>query len=88
MSMQPFTSNFADNSTEAGFQFTFYCDLCREGYKIRFIESKTHKKGKLVRGLGGIISAASHRQLPGGVRGAAGRQCPYRAAQRHESGVA
>lgn len=54
-----FTDNFADNSTEAGFQFTFYCDLCREGYKTRFIESKTYKKGKLLRGLGGLISAAT-----------------------------
>ena len=54
-----FTSNFADNSTESGFQFTFYCDLCREGYKTNFIESKTHKKGKLIKGLGGLISAAT-----------------------------
>lgn len=59
MALQPFTSNFADNSTEAGFQFTFYCDLCREGYKTRFIESKTYKKGKLLKGLGGLIGAAS-----------------------------
>ena len=43
MALQPFTDNFADNSTEAGFQFTFFCDLCREGYKTKFIESKTHK---------------------------------------------
>ncbi|NPV83816.1 MAG: zinc ribbon domain-containing protein [Candidatus Aminicenantes bacterium] len=59
LALQPFTSNFADNSTEAGFQFTFYCDLCREGYKTKFIESKTHKKGKLLKGLGGLIGAAS-----------------------------
>lgn len=54
-----FTDNFADNSTEAGSQFTFYCDICREGYKTRFIESKTYKKRKLLKGLGGLISAAS-----------------------------
>lgn len=54
-----FTSNVKDNSTEAGFQFTFYCDLCNEGYKTKFIESKTYKKGKLIKGLGTIISAAS-----------------------------
>jgi hypothetical protein len=51
-----FTDNFADNSTEAGFQFTFYCDICREGYKTRFTESKTHKKVGLMRGLGRAIS--------------------------------
>jgi hypothetical protein len=56
MPMQPFTSNFADNSTEAGFQFTFFCDLCREGYKSSFIESKTYKKGKFFSGLGKAIS--------------------------------
>lgn len=56
MTLQPFTDNFADNSTEAGFQFTFFCDLCREGYKTRFIESKTYKKAGLLRGLGRAIS--------------------------------
>jgi len=56
MALQPFTSNFADNSTEAGFQFTFFCDLCREGYKTKFIESKTHKKASFLRGLGQAVS--------------------------------
>ncbi|MDI6756388.1 MAG: zinc ribbon domain-containing protein [Endomicrobiia bacterium] len=56
MSLQPFTSNFADNSTDAGFQFTFFCDLCREGYKTKFVESKTHKKAGLLRGLGRAVS--------------------------------
>lgn len=56
MTLQPFTDNFADNSTEAGFQFTFFCDLCREGYKTQFIESKTYKKAGLLRGLGRAIS--------------------------------
>ena len=55
MSLQPFTDNFEDNSTDAGFQFTFYCDLCQEGYKTKFIESKTYKKGRLLRNIGGII---------------------------------
>ncbi|HOL17894.1 MAG TPA: zinc ribbon domain-containing protein [Bacillota bacterium] len=59
MALQPFTRNFHDNSTEAGFQFTFYCDLCQEGYKTRFIESKTYKKGRMLKGIGGLISAAS-----------------------------
>jgi hypothetical protein len=59
MTLQAFTSNFADNSTEAGFQFTFYCDICREGYKTKFVESKTFKKGRVIRGLGGIISAGT-----------------------------
>jgi hypothetical protein len=56
MALKPFTDNYADNSTEAGFQFTFFCDHCQEGYKSEFIESKTHKKGKLFGGLGRAIS--------------------------------
>ncbi|URA10342.1 zinc ribbon domain-containing protein [Thermospira aquatica] len=54
-----FTDNFADNSTEAGFQFTFYCDICREGYKTGFIEAKSYKKRKFLQGLGGIVSAVT-----------------------------
>lgn len=56
MAMQPFTDNYEDNSTEAGFQFTFFCDHCREGYKTEFIQSKTNKKGKFFSGLGRAIS--------------------------------
>ncbi|HWQ58860.1 MAG TPA: zinc ribbon domain-containing protein [Clostridia bacterium] len=49
--LQSFTRNYEDNSTEAGFQFTFYCDLCEDGFKSSFIESETYKKGKGLRGL-------------------------------------
>jgi len=59
MALQPFTDNFADNSTEAGFQFTFFCAICNEGYKTKFIESKTYNKGKLLKGIGGLIGAAA-----------------------------
>ncbi|MCX6578800.1 MAG: zinc ribbon domain-containing protein [Candidatus Aminicenantes bacterium] len=56
MTMQAFTDNYQDNSTEAGFQFTFFCDLCHEGYKTKFDESTTYKKGKFFGGLGKAIS--------------------------------
>lgn len=49
--LKSFTRNYEDNSTEAGFQFTFYCDICRDGYKSSFIESETYKKKKGLRGL-------------------------------------
>ncbi|MCL2491438.1 MAG: zinc ribbon domain-containing protein [Coriobacteriia bacterium] len=49
--MQAFTRNYEDNSTEAGFQFTFYCDCCGDGFKSSFIESETYKKGKGIRAL-------------------------------------
>jgi len=67
MPLQPFTSNFADNSTEAGFQFTFYCDICGNGYKTKFIESKTHKKRGLFRGLGRAVSLASSMAGKSGI---------------------
>lgn len=54
-----FVDNFADNSTESGFQFTFFCDACNEGYKTRFEESKTAKKGRFFKSLGGIIGAVA-----------------------------
>ena len=54
--MQAFTRNVEDNSTDAGFQFTFYCDICRDGFKSSFIESSTYKKG---RGLQALAEGAS-----------------------------
>ncbi|MEG0157196.1 MAG: hypothetical protein RR661_06055, partial [Anaerovoracaceae bacterium] len=50
--MKSFTRNYEDNSTEAGFQFTFYCDICNDGYKTSFIESETNKKKSKFRNLG------------------------------------
>lgn len=49
--MTAFTRNYEDNSTEAGFQFTFYCDVCNDGYKTSFVESETSKKNRGLRGL-------------------------------------
>jgi hypothetical protein len=56
--LQAFTRNHQDNSTEAGFQFTFYCDNCNDGYKSSFIESATYKKKKGSRLLGQGASLA------------------------------
>jgi len=56
--LKSFTRNYENNSTEAGFQFTFYCDNCHDGYKSSFIESSTYKKKGLLRGLGQGASIA------------------------------
>ena len=56
MSLKAFTSNYKDESNEAGFQFVFLCDICKDGYKSKFIESKSYKKGNSIRGLGNIAS--------------------------------
>ena len=44
MELKSFTRNYEDNSSDAGFQFTFYCDICNNGFKSTFVESKTYKK--------------------------------------------
>lgn len=49
--LKSFTRNYEDNSTEAGFQFTFYCDICEDGFKSSFIQSDTYKKGRGLRSL-------------------------------------
>ena len=49
--LQSFTRNYEDNSTEAGFQFAFYCDLCQDGYKSSFVESTTYRKTIGFRGI-------------------------------------
>ena len=63
--LQSFTRNYEDNSTEAGFQFTFYCDLCNDGVKSSFVESETYQKGqglmKLTRGAGVLGSLLGGR---------------------------
>ena len=56
---QPFTRNHEDNSSESGFQFTFYCDICHDGYKTRFVESKTYKQTGLFGMVGRAISTGS-----------------------------
>jgi hypothetical protein len=69
MSMQAFTRNYQDNSTEAGFQFTFHCDLCSDGYKTKFIESKSNKKAGFFRGLGKAVSLGADVIGHGGIGG-------------------
>jgi hypothetical protein len=54
--LQAFCRNYSDNSTDAGFRYTFYCDNCNDGFKSSFIESETYKKGK---GLRAISQGAS-----------------------------
>lgn len=65
--LDPFTCSYEDNSTEAGFQFTFHCDHCNDGFRSTFIESETNKKGALLRNLSGGAKALSH--LFGGAAG-------------------
>ena len=58
--LQAFTRNYQDNSTDAGFQFTFYCDICNDGFKSSFIESSTYKRRTGSRLLGQGIGIAGN----------------------------
>ena len=65
--LKSFTRNYEDNSTDAGFQFTFYCDICEDGYRSSFIESETYKKKQGLRGISQGVSFLS--SLIGGRAG-------------------
>jgi hypothetical protein len=41
MALIQFTRNYSDQSTDAGFQFTFACDRCGNGYQTEFQSSAT-----------------------------------------------
>ena len=55
--LHAFTRNYNDLSTEAGFQFEFYCDCCGNGFKSTFVPSTTYQKKKKTERFGGISSA-------------------------------
>src|SRR5258705_11858751 len=59
MTLKAFTDNYSDNSTEAGFQFTYNCSVCNEGYKSTFVASTTYKKGRFLSGFGKVAGAAT-----------------------------
>lgn len=60
MNLKAFTSNYKDESTEAGFQFIFLCDICKDGYKSRFIESRSYKTSSRLKGIGNIASVGAN----------------------------
>jgi hypothetical protein len=47
--------NWRDHSTTEGFQFSFYCDVCRREYKSTFIRSKTDRMGDVVKTFGSFL---------------------------------
>ena len=50
-----FTDNYTDHSTEAGYQFEFFCERCGNGYKSGFQPSAFGVGTKVLRGLGGML---------------------------------
>lgn len=60
--LHSFTRNHSDLSTEAGFQFEFFCDCCGNGFKSTFVRSSTYEKkkksgrfGRMASGLGSLL---------------------------------
>ena len=54
--LHSFTRNHNDLSTEAGFQFEFFCDCCGNGFKSTFVSSTTYKKKKKSERFGSFAS--------------------------------
>ena len=65
--LHSFTRNHNDLSTDAGFQFEFFCDCCGNGVKSTFIPSSTYGKRQKNQRIGGLSSALGG--LIGGVGG-------------------
>jgi hypothetical protein len=81
--LKAFTRNYQDNSADAGFEFTFYCDICNDGYKSSFIQSETYKKRKSTKLLGqasGIVGSLAGGKI--GRVGNAGSQAGSVASQQ------
>lgn len=64
--LHSFTRNFNDLSSEAGYQFEFYCDCCGNGYKSTFQNSSTYGKkarserfGRMASGLGSLFGGVA-----------------------------
>ena len=55
--LHSFTRNYNDLSTDAGFQFEFYCDCCGNGFKSTFRESSTYGQRKKSEGVSNLASA-------------------------------
>ena len=62
MPLIKFVRNYRDLSTDHGFQFEFFCDICRNGYQSTFLSSKTGLAAEVLGAadsvLGGIFRSA------------------------------
>lgn len=60
--LHAFTRNHSDLSTDAGYQYEFFCDCCGNGFKSTFVPSSTYNQmkktenlGRGARALGGLL---------------------------------
>ena len=55
MALIQFTRNHSDHSTDRGYQFEFFCDRCRNGFKSDFKASMVGMAGSAVRTVGNLF---------------------------------
>lgn len=65
--LHSFTRNYNDLSTEAGFQFEFFCDCCGNGFKSTFVRSsaygqkqKSERFGRMASSLGNLLGGKAN----------------------------
>ena len=77
MALIQFTRNHTDHSTDRGYQFEYFCDRCRNGFKSEFKASAAGMASSALRTagslFGGMLSRASYssRELERMVQGPA-----------------
>lgn len=74
--MQSFTRNFEDQSTEQGFQFTFKCDICGDGYKSTFVGSKASQRRGLFNKVSQFGTMVNRNAWAAGALGGQAYQTP------------
>jgi rubrerythrin len=85
MPLQSFTRNYEDNSTEQGFQFTFKCDVCGDGYKSAFIGSRAQKKRGFFNKVSEFGSVVSSNAYLAGALGGSAYQTPEWNREREQA---
>ena len=83
--MQSFTRNYEDKSTENGFQFIFKCDICGDGYESAFVGSRTAKKKGLFNKVSQFGSVVSNNAYLAGALGGQAYQTPEWNKEREEA---
>lgn len=61
MAVIEFVQNYSDLSTDQGYQFTFHCNHCGNGYMSSFQPNRLDQAGGLLRAAGGLLGGVFGR---------------------------
>jgi hypothetical protein len=75
-SMQSFTRNYEDKSTEQGFQFIFKCDICGDGHESTFVGSNSSKRRGMFNKVSQFGSMINNNAYLAGALGGSAYQTP------------